>query len=122
MNKIRLTPESNPDLDNQPVADLLASLSKTQGYGKAQVLFALSRRSQSEPELMRLILSEVASIDNQTTIAQFNDSVAMAAAFAVVDDGQPEDIEVLKKIVDEWQNSHHSEDFYWSLKSANLSI
>ena len=71
---------------------------------------------------MRHILSEVALIDNQTTIAQFNDSVAMAAAFAVVDDGQPEDIEVLKKIIDEWQNPHHSEDFYWSLKSADLTI
>ncbi|HEX8660151.1 MAG TPA: hypothetical protein VF690_21585 [Hymenobacter sp.] len=122
MNKTRLTPDSNPELDNRPVADLLASLSKTQGFGKAQVLFALSRRSHSMPELMRLVLSEVVSVDNQTTIAQFNDSVATAAAFAVVDDGQPADIEALKRIIDEWQNPNHSEDFYWSLKSADLTI
>jgi hypothetical protein len=107
MKKNRLTPESNPELDIRPVADLLASLNKAQGYGKAQILFALSRRSRSQPELMAVLLDEIASVDNQTTIAQFNDSVAMAAAFAVVDDGRPEDIDLLKKIVDEWQNPDH---------------
>jgi hypothetical protein len=122
MRRNRLTPESNPELDNRPVAELLSSLNNAQGYGKAQVLFALARRSQGEPELMHLLLNEAASLENQSTVAQFNDSVAMAAAFAIIDHGRPEDIEALKKIVDEWQNPYHSEDFYWNIKSADLTI
>jgi len=122
MNKQRLTPESNPDLDNLPVAELLTALGKTQGYGKAQVIFALSRKSRVYPELMQVLLNEAASIDNQSTVTQFNDSVAMAAAFAVVDEGQPKDLEKLKEIIAQWQNPYHSEDFQWTLKDSDLII
>lgn len=122
MKKQRLTPESNLELDNKPVAELLASLGKAQGYGKAQVIFALARKSHLQPELMQVVLKEAASTDNQSTVAQFNDSVAMAAAFAVVDDGRLEDIEALKQIIKGWQNPYHEEDFYWSLKNNGSVI
>ena len=122
MDKKRLTPANNPELDDRPVAELLAALGKAQGYGKAQIIFALSRKSRSQPEVMQVVLHEVGSTDNQSTVAQFNDSVAMAAAFAVVDEGRPEDIETLKQIIDQWQDPYHSEDFYWTLKGCDLII
>ncbi len=74
------------------------------------------------PTLKSLLLSEIASPENQATNAQFNDSVAMAAAYAVVDEGSPADITLLKEVVAHWQNPYHTEDFYWTLNEHGITI
>jgi len=122
MKQKRLTPEFSEGLDNKPLEELLTMLNVREGFGKVGVIFAIAHQSRTKPELMNLVLRETASLENQSTIAMFNFTVAMSAAFAVVDDGRPEHIKALKQIIDEWADPYHAEDFYWSLKGIDIVI
>jgi len=122
MNNIRYTPDNKSSLDGRSVSELKELLERTEGYGKTQVILALARMSHTQPELMQIVLEQAASPDNQSTTAAFNDSVAMIAAYAVVDDGQPGDIAALKTIVSEWNDPYQIEDFYWALSQLEITI